>query len=310
MKNYFFIFLFFLYITFVLGAQNIYCTGHDACRNSIWTGEYNIFCGASNSERTCKSTTLNCGSGHDCSIKTQGSGHDAYQYSIVNAKESNSFRLTCSASGLRDCKSITIWCPQAVGTTCECVNCPQTVTMKCVEGISCSSVSNAQINYVPSEQPTQTNNNNNNNACQNKTYYNNITIYNYENITRYNDVTRYNNVTRYNDVTLYTYKNITYYRNITMFNYKNLSRYINISDYKETIINKSYPVYINLEKIIYLQNISKCKENNVDDDDLLNKVFMIGFFINLCIIFICIIFICIYLCVDVRSVSRIYAIED
>tara|TARA_B000000437_G_C11587273_1_gene281837 strand:- start:370 stop:642 length:273 start_codon:yes stop_codon:yes gene_type:complete len=90
-----------------------------------------------------------------------------------------------------------------------------------------------------------------------------------------------------------------------MFNYKNLSRYINISDCKETIINKSYPVYINLEKIIYLQNISKCKKNNVDDDDVLNKVFMIGFFINLCIIFICM-----YLCVDVRSVSRIYAIED
>ena len=173
MKSYFtFIFIFFSYLfIYINAAQTIYCTGHDACRNNIWTGEYNIFCGAANSERTCKSTTLNCGSGHDCTIKTQGSGHDAYQYSTVNAKQSNSFKLTCAASGLRDCKTITIWCPQGTGTSCECVNCPSTVTMKCVSSVSCSSVSNANIEYVVSEQPISSNNNNNN-TCENITKYN------------------------------------------------------------------------------------------------------------------------------------------
>ena len=53
--------------------KTINCIGHDACKNNVWTGEYNINCGASNSERTCKSTTLNCGENNDCSIKTQGS---------------------------------------------------------------------------------------------------------------------------------------------------------------------------------------------------------------------------------------------
>ena len=173
---------------YVYAAQNIYCTGHDACRNHIWNGEYNIFCGAANSERTCKSTTLNCGSGQDCTIKTQGSGHDAYQFSTVNAKQSNSFKLTCQASGLRDCKTITIWCPQGTGSSCECVSCPSTVTMKCVSGISCSSVSNANIEYVASEQTSQSNSNNN--ECENKTIYNNVTLYNYKNITRYTNVTQ------------------------------------------------------------------------------------------------------------------------
>ena len=135
---------------FVNASQTEYCTGHDACKNKVWNGEYNIYCGASNSERTCKSTTLNCGSGDDCTIKTQGSGHDAYQSSTVNAKESNSFKLTCAASGFRDCKSITIWCPQAAGTSCQCVGCPSTVTMKCVSGVSCTSVSSAKVDYVES----------------------------------------------------------------------------------------------------------------------------------------------------------------
>ena len=148
--------------TLLCSSESVSCTGHDACKNKVWDGEYDITCGASNSERTCKSTTLNCGSGQDCTIKTQGSGHDAYQYSTVNAKESNSFKLTCQASGLRDCKSITIWCPQASGSTCECVSCPSTVTMKCVSGVSCSSVANANINYVASEIVSQSNNNNNN----------------------------------------------------------------------------------------------------------------------------------------------------
>ena len=74
-------------------SESISCTGHDACKNKIWNGEYDISCGASNSERTCKSTTLNCAVDGDCTIKTQGSGHDAYQDSIVNAKESGSFKL-------------------------------------------------------------------------------------------------------------------------------------------------------------------------------------------------------------------------
>ena len=133
-------------------SETIYCTGHDACKNKIWNGEYDIFCGASNSERTCKSTTLNCGVNKDCTIKTQGSGHDAYQNSIVNAKESNSFKLTCQASGLRDCQSITIWCPQSAGSTCECVSCPSSVNMKCVSGVSCDSVSNANIDYVEADE--------------------------------------------------------------------------------------------------------------------------------------------------------------
>ena len=134
--------------TFVFGGTIVSCTGHDACKNRVWSGEYDIRCGASNSERTCKNTVLNCGVGKDCLIKTQGSGHDAYQSSTVNAKESNSFKLTCQASGQRDCKTITIWCPQGAGTSCECVSCPSTVTMKCVQGVSCTSVSNAHIDYV------------------------------------------------------------------------------------------------------------------------------------------------------------------
>ena len=140
-----------LYLCSVTYATNVYCTGHDACRNQVWNGEYNIYCGASNSERTCRSTTLNCGEDNDCTIKTQGSGHDAYQDSVVNAKDSNSFKLTCAASGFRDCKDITIWCPQKTGTTCECSGCPSSVVMKCVSGISCSSTGSATTEYVESE---------------------------------------------------------------------------------------------------------------------------------------------------------------
>jgi hypothetical protein len=135
-------------------AQSITCTGHDACKNKIWNGEYNIYCGASNSERTCKSTTLNCGKDDTCYIETRGSGHDAYQYSTVNAKESSSFKLKCGASGQRDCKSITVWCPQGSGSTCECISCPSTVTFKCVKDISCSSVSNAHVDYVSPDKYT------------------------------------------------------------------------------------------------------------------------------------------------------------
>ena len=147
MKFIFFIINFLCIIQGVI-SNNIYCTGHDACRNKIWNGEYNIYCGGTSSERTCKSTTLNCGKDKTCYIETRGSGHDAYQYSTVNAKESKSFKLKCSASGQRDCKSITVWCPQTSGSTCECISCPSTVTFKCVKDVSCSSVSNANIDYV------------------------------------------------------------------------------------------------------------------------------------------------------------------
>ena len=126
------------------------CTGHDACKNYEWNGPYQISCGASNSERTCKNTVLNCNTGNTCSIKTQGSGHDAYQSSTVNAKEADSFTLTCTASGQRDCKSITVWCPQKSGTTCDCVSCPNTVTFKCVQGVGCAATSNANVDYVES----------------------------------------------------------------------------------------------------------------------------------------------------------------
>ena len=144
------ILLYLLFPVYVL-SDNIYCTGHDACKNKVWSGEYNIYCGASNSERTCKNTVLNCGEGDTCLIKTQGSGHDAYQSSTVNAKTSASFKLYCQASGQRDCKSITVWCPQESGSTCECISCPSTVTFKCVQGVSCSSVSNAHVDYVQSD---------------------------------------------------------------------------------------------------------------------------------------------------------------
>ena len=126
------------------------CTGHDACKNYEWNGPYQISCGASNSERTCKNTVLNCNAGNTCSIKTQGSGHDAYQSSTVNAKEADSFTLTCTASGQRDCKTITVWCPQKPGSTCDCVSCPNTVTFKCVQGVGCAATSNANVDYVES----------------------------------------------------------------------------------------------------------------------------------------------------------------
>ncbi len=135
---------------------SVSCTGHDACRNFEWNGPYEISCGASNSERTCKNTVLNCGDGDTCSIKTTGSGHDAYQSSIVNAKEANSFTLTCAASGHRDCKTITVWCPQKADTTCNCVSCPNTVTFKCVQGVGCGSTSNANIDYVESSISSST----------------------------------------------------------------------------------------------------------------------------------------------------------
>ena len=74
----------------------------------------------------------------DSYIESRGSGHDAHQYSIANAKESNCFRLTCSAPGHRDGKSITTFFPQWYCSSCECISCPSTVTFKCVEDISCS----------------------------------------------------------------------------------------------------------------------------------------------------------------------------
>ena len=126
---------------------SVNCQGHDACKNKIWNGNYDIVCGGTNSERTCHGTTLNCGSG-SCSLRTTGSGHDAYQNSVVYAKESSSFKLTCSATGQRDCRSITIWCPQSDGSSCECISCPSTVTLKCIQGLSCTSVSNANVDYV------------------------------------------------------------------------------------------------------------------------------------------------------------------
>ena len=151
MKTSLSVILLYLFFPAYVLSDNIYCTGHDACRNKVWTGEYNIYCGGSNSERTCRNTVLNCGEGDTCLIKTQGSGHDAYQSSTVNAKTSASFKLYCQASGQRDCKSITVWCPQESGSTCECISCPSTVTFKCVQGVSCSSVSNAHVDYVQSD---------------------------------------------------------------------------------------------------------------------------------------------------------------
>jgi hypothetical protein len=134
-------------------ATQVNCRGHDACKNYKWTGAYDISCGGSNSERTCRGTTLNCEKDETCTIKTTGSGHDAYQQSTVNAKEANSFTLTCAASGHRDCQSITIWCPQKKDSTCNCVGCGSSVTMKCVQGSGCKNTAAATIDYVTADNP-------------------------------------------------------------------------------------------------------------------------------------------------------------
>ena len=54
-------------------------------------------------------------------LKHNLSGHDAYQNSVVNAKDSNSFKLTCAAIN-SNCKDITIWCPQKTGTIANVVD--------------------------------------------------------------------------------------------------------------------------------------------------------------------------------------------
>ena len=46
MKNTLLFLLFLLYSnTFVFGATIVSCTGHDACKNRVWSGEYDIRCG-------------------------------------------------------------------------------------------------------------------------------------------------------------------------------------------------------------------------------------------------------------------------
>ena len=115
----------------------------------------------------------------------------------------------------------------------------------------------------------------------NVTRYNNITRYNdvirynnvtrYNNITRYNDVIRYNNITRYNNETQYT--NVIRYNDVTLYNYKNITRYI--------------------DKIRYINN-TICTNDNI------NKMLMIGFFVNLGIIF-CIIIMFILRCCNIEN---------
>ena len=147
-------FIIYLLISIVRATQ-ITCRGHDACKNYKWSGQYDISCGGANSERTCKGTTLKCEKDETCSIKTTGSGHDAYQQSTVNAKEALSFTLTCAASGQRDCQDITIWCPQQKDSTCDCIGCGNQVTMKCVKDKGCKNTGAAAIEYV---QPDNTEN--------------------------------------------------------------------------------------------------------------------------------------------------------
>ena len=56
--------------TFVNGATIVSYTGHDACKNKVWSGEYDIRCGASNSEELVK-IQFKLWSGQNCLIKTQ-----------------------------------------------------------------------------------------------------------------------------------------------------------------------------------------------------------------------------------------------
>ncbi|MCH2447335.1 MAG: thrombospondin type 3 repeat-containing protein [Candidatus Marinimicrobia bacterium] len=122
-------------------VQSQNCSGtHDACNSKQWEGNWEITCGGGG-ERKCRYTNLTCGTG-DCSVSVSGSGHDAYQNSVVFAENiisGNEFTLSCDATGGRGCRDIDIWCPTATNTTCSCTGGCSQVTMHCPQtGGSCT----------------------------------------------------------------------------------------------------------------------------------------------------------------------------
>ena len=97
--------LFMLQIFFTISVPSKSCTGHDGCKNEEWIGSYDVTCNGG--ERICHNTVLKCGR-DNCKIIVKGSGHDAYQNSIVyaqNIKRGAGFILNCKASGQRKCKN-------------------------------------------------------------------------------------------------------------------------------------------------------------------------------------------------------------
>ena len=147
-----FIFLFLLFNPVL--SLNIYCSRHDACRNYAITNSANIYCGGG--ERTCRNIHMVCDT-KSCSVTTQGNGHDAFQNSEIDARKITAqykFELKCQANGFRDCKSIIIWCPLSKAP-CNCISCPNTVTMKCVKNNgNCNSISSAKVEYYDIPIPT------------------------------------------------------------------------------------------------------------------------------------------------------------
>jgi hypothetical protein len=121
------------------GVQSEGCGSHDACNSKQWEGNWEISCGGG--ERTCRNTNLTCGT-DNCSVSVSGSGHDAYQNSVVfaeNITSGNAFTISCEAYGGRQCKNIDIWCPTAAGTSCSCTGTCNELTMHCPQtGGSCT----------------------------------------------------------------------------------------------------------------------------------------------------------------------------
>ena len=99
------LFILFSIFTLVETSNTISCSGHDGCKNDEWIGSKEITCNGG--ERICHNTVLKCGR-ESCKIIVKGSGHDAYQNSVVyaqNIKKGRGFILNCKASGQRKCKN-------------------------------------------------------------------------------------------------------------------------------------------------------------------------------------------------------------
>ena len=122
-------YLLFFYFLSVVNGTSITCSGHDGCKGQEWIGSYDVTCNGG--ERICHNTVLKCGR-QSCSITVSGSGHDAYQNSVVyaqNIKSGGKFELKCLASGQRKCKNNIIYCPREEGTECVCSNCDSSTKM-------------------------------------------------------------------------------------------------------------------------------------------------------------------------------------
>ena len=148
------LFIYILLIPNVLSVSNVYCSQHDACKNYAISNSANIFCGGG--ERTCKNIFMKCDT-NSCLVQTQGGGHDAFQNSIIDARlvsSNNKFELKCEASGLRDCTNNIIWCPLSAAK-CSCINCPSSVTIKCLQGNSnCNSITSGRKEFYTLSSPT------------------------------------------------------------------------------------------------------------------------------------------------------------